>query len=117
MATVELFQERTNEGPSGFKIYNQVVSAVDIPTELFVFRFSDNTFSHVVTLGDFYYPPAPTAGFSFYRLSEATVYYDNIRQALDFACHVKYRIDNLVKNYDDEFNTFDGNDTTNYPLP
>ena len=116
MATVDLYQERENVN-NGYRVFNDIVSATDIPEELFLYRFSDNEFMNVVALNDFNYPDTPTSGFDFYRQKTAERVFDNVRQALDFACHVKYRIENLVENFDSETDTFEGSETETYPTP
>jgi len=114
MATATLNQVRTNL-PSGFEIANTITSPVDIPAELFVYVALTDVFSHVATMTDFAYPNVNTPGQEYYRQDNATKEYEDVTTALEFANHVKFRVDELLKVYNTDLDTFPG--TFNYPLP
>ena len=114
MATATLNQVRSNL-PEGFEIVNTISNAVDIPEELFVYKAIDDEFSHVASLTDFSYPITNTVDVDYYRKNTATKLYADVVTALEFANHVKYRIDELLKNYVPDMDAFPG--TYNYNLP
>lgn len=114
MATATLNQVRSNL-PEGFEIVNSITDPVDIPPELFVYDAIDDKFSHVATLTDFQYPTANTVNINYYRKDNATKLYDDVVTALEFANHVKFRVDELLKAYVPDMDTFPG--TFNYALP
>lgn len=116
-ATISLEQVRTNL-VSGFEVANTITAANEIPTELFVYKQADDSFSHVATLFDLAYPTVNTPGTEFYRQDNATKVYDNATTALEFANHVKFRIDTLVNAYNDgDLTNFPGTFNTNHPTP
>lgn len=116
MPSLSLTQTRTNE-PTGFKIHNQVNSAVDMPVELFVFKSADGLFSHVATLTDFQYPPALDVDIEYYRQDSCEKTFDNVETAVDFAAHVRYRLEKLTEYYTEDFADFVGADTYDIPPP
>lgn len=114
MATATLNQVRTNL-VNGYQIENSITAPVDIPAELFVYDELTSEFSHVATLTDFAYPDVNTPGTPYYRQSTATKLYTDVESALEFANHVKFRVDTLLKSYTTDQDDFPG--TFNFPLP
>ena len=117
MPSIDLLQERTNEVGGIFRVANTITAATDIPPELFVFQQVDDEFSHVATLPDFVYPTVNTPGTSFYRLNAATRDFTDVEKALEFANHIKFRLDKLLLAYTDDFVDFPGSETTTIPTP
>jgi len=117
MATMTLFQQRTNEGPDGYKIKNRVDAAADIPMEVFVVKTIDDTFDHVATIEDFFYPAVKDVEIPYYRVSEVDRLFDNVETAISFASHVKFRVDAVVKAYTPDVSDFVGSESTDFPTP
>ena len=115
--TVTLYQQRTNEGPSGYKIFNELQVATGMAKEIFVHKSEDDTFHHVAVPSDFFYPIIKDLLKPYYRKDTAEKFYPNVNLALEFAEHVKYRVSALVDNMNLQTGVFEGDDTTNYPTP
>lgn len=125
MASVQilLHQERTSD-PQGYKLVNTILDGsgqtVNIPPELFVFRYVNGTadvYQHVATVADVDALPAKNgAGWNIngalYRDKTATLYYSNITAAEEAATNVKTRLDELAKDYGAELTPFET--TNNY---
>jgi hypothetical protein len=87
-----------------YKSENEVSASEGIPLALFVFAVATDLFSHVAAVRDLEAYPvskaqAVTDGVDFYRLATATREYDNITDALEFATHVRSRLDFLAQDY------------------
>lgn len=114
-ATVNLYQERSSQGPDGYTVLTRVDLATGIPTEIFVHRSSDETFSHVAGLDDFYWPVVKDITKGYYRKAEATKTYPDVRTAIDYAAYIKDRVTALLLVFETEILDFVGTETTVLP--
>jgi len=117
MATMTLFQQRTNIGPPGYNIKNRVDASVDIPKEIFVVKSFDDSFDRVASIGDLFYPTVKNIAVPYYRVKEVDRAFDNVETAIAFASAVKTRVDALVKAYTPDVAAFLGSESTDFPLP
>lgn len=113
-ATLEVFQERSNI-PGGHRVETIVISSVLIPKELFVLRQEDDTFSHVAVISDLVYPTYKDNLFSYYRVASVSRDFEEITTAIDYASHVKYRLEQVALAYTQEADSFVGSETTILP--
>lgn len=110
-SSIQVYQERVNI-PEGHRIINEVQSATLIPKELFVFKSTDDSFSHVATINDLEYPTANDPGYSHYRLDNVTKDFEDISTAIEFAAHIKVRLQEVVTAYTQDAADFAGSEVT-----
>ena len=115
---ITLHQERTNLPGGTYQVKNEVTAATGISAELFVYRKSDESFSHVATLSDLAYPTTVDPDQDWYRLSVAIKELADVSQALEFANHVKFRLNELMAAYTSAtYADFAGTEDTVIPAP
>jgi|AntRauTorcE11897_2_1112592.scaffolds.fasta_scaffold00209_2 hypothetical protein len=118
MASIEVTDEGGTEtdgdGNTVYTVTWTVDTATDMPEEVFLLRFSDNTFIRTITPGDLIYPTTRTDGTAFYRQSEVTGRYDSITDGDTARTNVDAALTTLVTEYNAGLTTFLGSNTNTY---
>jgi hypothetical protein len=99
-----------------YKSENEVIASEGIPLALFVFAVATEAFNHIAAVRDLEaYPDtkaqAVTDGVDYYRQPAVTREYDNITDAIEFATHVRARLDFLAQDYPKTKDQFVGSET------
>jgi len=115
MATVSLLQQRVNLA-EGYQVINTVTAATGIPMQVFMYRQTDDMFSHVADIRDLAYPLVNTVDVDYYRQASATRNFDDVVTALEFANLVKKRITDLLALYTPTAAAFPGSEVTVLPV-
>lgn len=114
--TITLHQKREAIA-GGYKLTSTITAATGIPTELFLFKESDDSYQHVCTVDDILrYPHGTSPTIDFYREPTAVLTYttEDLDEAIEEAALQKTRLAALVGEYDDAVNAFDGEEDTTY---
>jgi len=112
-SSIQVYQERVNVA-GGHNVITTVQSATLIPKELFVFNQTDDTFSHVATVNDLVYPTASDPAWSHYRLDTVTRSFEDVSTAIEYASHVKSRLEAVTIAYTQDADDFSGSELTTY---
>jgi hypothetical protein len=121
--SITLIQKNTTKNDaSGVPEYtsdNEVTASIGIPLQLFVFKVSDDSFSHVAMVFDLEEFPADKAqaesdGKAFYRKATAVRSFALISEALSFATHVDSRLQFLANDFPVAKDQFLGDSTTTF---
>lgn len=96
-----------------YKVQIDIINAVDISFDVFVFAVSDDQFINVATLYDLetWYADktaADNAGHAYYLGRGATLYYDSSAKALYFEEVTQSRLQNLVNTWEAAGGNFSG---------
>lgn len=115
MASVTHTQVRSSV-LSGYQIVDTVTATVSIPTQLFVFKTTDDSFSRVATVFDVgeypdNKPDAIANGDPYYRGAVVTIVYAQLDDAVNFAQTTHDRLQSLVIEYAAATTTFVGSTT------
>lgn len=113
MASITHTQTRTIISGPMFRVSDVITAATDIPMAVFVFKVTDDTFSHVATVYDLStYPDtreqAVEAEQDFYRQTAVTKDWESLGTAIDFAESIKPRLKLLVKDFEKASDLFVG---------
>jgi hypothetical protein len=117
MAVTLTIHQKREVIPTGYKITSTITAAAGIPTELFLFKQSDNVYQHVCTVDDIgRYPHGTSPTIDFYREPAAVLTYttDQLADAIEEAALQKTRLSELVGEYDDASTDFVGEEDTSY---
>lgn len=84
-----------------------VVNTANFDNSFFLFKLEtgDDTYEHVCTVGDLEaYPETAPGSDAYYRLTTATLFFDEVDAAWDAANLVKFRLQNLVDDWESYYN-------------
>jgi hypothetical protein len=88
---------------------------VDIDDELFLFKYSDDAYEHVVTVDDLYrYPAVKTPGYDYYRLAASSHDFNTLGDAISHAAAQKSALAELIPAYSSAVASFVGSEDTVY---
>lgn len=114
MAQVTIDTEGIPEDDGTFTVSWTATSSIGMPTEIFVFKFTTQTFSHVANAADLQYPTDPDETKGFYRQSAATDNFASIPSAENAKTNIANAIQTLVDTFNDDLAGFDITTTTTY---
>jgi len=108
-------QTRTTAG-GFYRVADTVTSATGIPSQVFVFRTTDQEFSRVAAVDDLLELPdtleaAVAEGCAYYRTAAMSRDYESMATAADFAAALKRDLKYLVIEYNKAVTLFLGTDT------
>lgn len=106
--------ETDGDGNTVYTVTWTVDSATDMPEEVFLLRYSDNTFIRTITPGDLIYPTTRTDGIAFYRQSSVTGRYATITDGDNARTNVDAALTSLVAAYNAGLTTFLASNTNTY---
>lgn len=110
---IEIHQTRTTlEGPT-YRVETNVIYALGIDRNIFVFDRDTQVFSHVASVWDIEnypanYQEALTADLDYYRAAECSKDYTTAPEALEFAVYTRGRVQSLVNEYEVVTEDFEG---------
>lgn len=100
--------------PGGYQVVWTATSSTDMPTEVFLHKWSSMEFEHVIRVSDLTYPTTRTKGQGYYRQDSATVVFDTIEEAEKAKVVVDERLQLLVTEYNNGLTDFLGTTTSTY---
>ncbi len=119
--TIRLDLRQTNTVAPGpiYKVKNEIVYALGIPSEVFVFETETQEFSNVASVWEVMnlpvgYAAAFAVGAERYRTDVAEVGYSSVDTAVAFAAHVQSRVDGLLNTFETYTDGFEGSNTYSY---
>jgi hypothetical protein len=123
MASVTLQQTQSlvtppvGEPVEPYQIVSLVTGAVDLEIEVFVYRQTDSTYSHVATIDDMEtYPSTPDVSYGFYRQESVTQTFATPAEADTAMGMHSSRINELVYQYNTGASVYAATTVTNTTL-
>ena len=101
--------------PDQYQVSWSVVTATEIPTQVFVYDFATDKFSRVATPQDMSLPTTRTPTSGFYRRSTAQAVYTNIATANSQISIIDGDLEDLATAYQNNLADFTTPVTTTYP--
>ncbi len=101
--------------PAGYRIVNTLSGGTDIDDELFLFKYSDDSYVHVCTVDDLYrYPTTKTAGYDYYRLAASSHDFTTLGEAISHSAAQKSALAELIPAYSSAVDDYVGSEDTVY---
>lgn len=114
MAQVTVTTEGIPENDKTFTVQWTATASLEMPTEIFVFEYSNREFSHVANAADLEYPLEPDNTKAFYRKAQASENFPSLPQANEAIANIDEAIKELVAQFNDGLSAFDSTTTTTY---